>query len=84
MTKYKIEPIAIYETTRIPSNCNAITFINPSGTTTVTINGVIPLLPSSSLSIEGNANEIDITEYDVNFGTATSGVIYILKKIFQP
>jgi hypothetical protein len=65
--------------TFIPGS-NAITFIN-NGATTVTVNN-IPLAVGASLSIEGNENEIDTTQYNLNFGTSTTGNVLVIQKMF--
>jgi len=78
---YRIETFTYNETIRIPANCNAITFINPSALITFKVNN-IPVLPNATLSIEGNENETDITDYQIDFGTATTGTCYVIKKVF--
>ena len=41
----------------------------------------MPLLAGQSLSINGNENEMDATEYNIDFGTSTTGSIWVIKKI---
>ena len=77
-TKYKIEVMQYNTTRKIAAACNAITFYN-SGTITVLVQ-TIPLVSGATLSIQGNANEIDLTEYQIDFGTATNGVLTVIRK----
>jgi hypothetical protein len=42
----------------------------------------ITLAIGASLSIEGNENEIDVTQYTLNFGTATNGNVLVIQKMF--
>ncbi len=81
MTKYKIEAQSYTSTIKIHSNCNAITFYN-TGLIVAKINN-IPLPVGESLSIEGNANEMDVTIYDIDLGTATTGTVFVIKKVNQ-
>jgi len=77
-TKYKIEVMQYNTTRKVASACNAITFYN-AGTVTVKVQ-TIPLVAGATLSIQGNAGEIDITEYNLDFGTATNGVLTVIRK----
>lgn len=78
MTRYKIEVMQYNTTRKIASNCNAITFIN-GGAVTCLIQ-TIPIVAGASLAIEGNAGEMDVTEYNLDFGAATNGVITVIRK----
>jgi len=78
--KYHSEFFQYTETIRIPSNCNVITFVN-NGTTDATIN-TFPLPAGTTFSIAGNQNEIDVTEYDISFGSAI-GSVWVIKKFNQ-
>ena len=64
---------------RIISNCNAINFVN-TGTITVYINN-FPVTAGNSLSYGGNQNEIDVTEYIIDFQGSLVGEIWVQKKI---
>ena len=81
MQKYKIETNQYSENILIPSNCNSITFLNV-GANVVLINN-INLSAGSSLAIQGNQLELDVTEYRIDFGTAaTSGnLVQVIQKI---
>lgn len=82
LTKYKIELNQYSENIMITSKCNAITFLNV-GTTNVLINN-ITIVPNANLSIQGNANEIDATEYRLDFGTntaASGNLVQVIKKL---
>ncbi len=77
--KYRTD-VAQYSTnTKIMSNCNSITFINV-GLSSVLINN-ISLIVGASLALSGNEYEEDVTEYRIDFGTATNGIIQVIKKI---
>jgi len=80
--KYNIAIRVIQQGGVIPSNCNAITFINTSLIDTVKIN-TFPIQPGQSLTIEGNENELDITNYICELGTGDPGTFYVLTKIFN-
>lgn len=75
--KYKSEFFQYTETIRIPSLCNVITFVNNGGVD-ATINN-FPLPAGTTFSIAGNQDEMDITEYDINFGTSI-GSVWVIKK----
>lgn len=77
---YRTEFTQYSQNTSIIGNCNAITFIN-TGTINVQVNQFV-LVPDAQLTIGGNENEIDVTNYQINFQGATNGVISVIKKIF--
>lgn len=82
LTKYKIETNQYSENILISSKCNAITFLNV-GTTNVLVNN-ITIIPNANLSIQGNANEIDVTEYRLDFGINTGpdgNLVQVIKKL---
>ena len=77
--KYRTE-IAYYTTNqRIIGNCNVITFVN-AGSVLFYINN-FPVASGSSFSIAGNSDEIDISEYLIDFQGATNGTCYVIKKV---
>lgn len=78
--KYRVEILQYTVNQRIKGNCNAISFINISAATDVYVNNHL-LIPNDSLSINGNIYEIDVTEYFIDFKTATNGIIEVIKKI---
>jgi len=61
----------------IESDCNSIAFKN-DGTANAVING-ITITTGNSVSIDGNANEIDRTIYNLSFGTGTAQLTVIRK-----
>ena len=79
--KYKIELAQYQQNYNLISNCNNITFIN-TGAISVQINQFI-LVAGASLSIGGNANEIDTTVYNISFSGATNGNLIVIRKIFS-
>lgn len=80
MNKYKIDFSQIQQNTMIRSNCNGITFIN-NGIIDCSINQ-FPLPAGAVLEIAGDINEMDVTDYNINFVGVTNGNVAILKKIF--
>jgi len=78
MTRYKIEVMQYNKTGKIAAACNAITFYN-NGTIGVKVQ-TIELVAGATLSIQGNVGEIDMTEYNLDFGTATNGVLTVIRK----
>lgn len=77
---YRTEFTQYTQNTVITGNCNSITFIN-TGTINVQVNQFV-LTPDAQLTIGGNENEIDVTNYQINFQGVTNGVISVIKKIF--
>jgi len=80
--KYYIETKIIYQSQKIQSDCNDITFIN-QGTTNVNVADVL-LLPNQSLRISGNRGELDSTQYTIVFATpiSTGNYLTILRKLY--
>ena len=78
--QYRIEISQYQQNYNVISQSNNITFIN-TGSINVQINQFI-LVPNASLSIGGNADEIDTTIYNVSFQGATNGNLIVIKKIF--
>jgi hypothetical protein len=80
MKKYTIVIQQYQQSTSFVPGSNAITFINNGGSIVLLNN--ITLAIGASLSIEGNENEIDVTQYTLNFGTATNGNVLVIQKMF--
>lgn len=80
MSKFKIEIQQYYQNVRTQSNCNAITIVNQSTSVPFYINNIL-IAPQQFLQIEGNENEIDTTEYYIDFKGA-QGECLIIKKMF--
>ena len=80
--KYYIETRIVYQSQKVYSDCNDITFIN-QGTTNVNVADVL-LLPNQSLRISGNRGEIDTTQYIITFTTSinTGNFLTILRKLY--
>ena len=68
--KFYIETKFYYNSQKVSSDCNDITFWN-QGTTNVEIDGNL-IYPNQSLRIAGNIGEIDTTQYNVVFSTYNS------------
>jgi len=79
--KFLIDVYTAYQNYRFTSKANAVTFIN-IGAINVTLNNTLVLTPGQSLAIEGNINELDLTEYFINFGTSLVGALLIIRKVY--
>jgi hypothetical protein len=64
------------QTPWVPSNCNAITFRN-IGQDTVYINQIVPLTTDDFISIPGDIDEMDQTQYTYRFEN-TPGMTQLL------
>jgi hypothetical protein len=82
MQEYNISFASINLAQYVTSNCNEITFIN-LGTNNVTINNTLTLQPTQSLSISGNACEVDVTNYNVNFNNSVGSNLIVIRKFFK-
>jgi hypothetical protein len=80
MKKYTIVIQQYQQSTSFAPGSNAITFVNNGGSIVLLNN--IPLAIGASLSIEGNENEIDVTQYTLDFGTSTTGNVLVIQKMF--
>lgn len=80
LQRFRIETFQVFTNYRFVSNANAVTFIN-NGTVTFNVLN-FPIAPGQSLSIEANRDEIDATEYYINFGTTLNGSCQIIRKIY--
>ena len=81
MQKYKTEFLQYTSDFTIQSNCNSIAFIN-LGSIPVTIDKLI-LAPGASLSIDGNENEQNTTDYRITFGGLSNGVLTVIRKYYN-
>lgn len=80
MKKFRIEIQQYFTNIRTQSNCNAITIVNQSTTVPFYVNNVL-IAPGNIFQVEGNDNEIDTTEYYIDFKTL-QGECLIIKKMF--
>lgn len=73
-----------YNSQQISSLCNDITFLN-LGLNPVVISGVVTLQQNQSLKISGNINEIDTTQYDIQFSAYASpdNNLVVIRKLYQ-
>lgn len=80
--KFYIETKFYYQSQKVSSDCNDITFWN-QGTTNVEIDGNL-LFPNQSLRIQGNIGELDTTQYNVVFSTfsSTGNKLAVLRKLY--
>jgi len=70
------------DATNIESNCNDIAFKN-GGAATITINGY-PLAAGQSLELAGQANEINISKFQLSFAsTAATEVLFVVRKLYR-
>jgi len=83
MISYHTQIEQYSQNTNIQSGFNSAVFIN-SGLCNLTLNGAT-LTPGQSLTVEGNAGEIDVTnQYNVVFIlTGNSPQITVVKKIYN-
>ena len=78
MRRYRIEVQQYFDNIKISSNCAGITFVNNGSL--MYINN-FPVAAGASLSFEANENELDSTEYNINFA-GTIGDLWVFKKLF--
>lgn len=62
----------------IESQCNDMTFYNNTDGT-ILINN-LPLLSGEQLILTGNENELNVSKFQLNNSTATTGVLYVIRK----
>lgn len=84
LQQFYVEFKNYYNSQQISSNCNDITFLN-LGTNPVVIGGVVTLVQNQSLQISGNINEIDTTEYQIQFSAYASpnNNLVVIRKIYR-
>lgn len=82
--KYYIEFKNFYVSQKVSSDCNDITFTN-IGSNPVTLAGAITLQQNQSLQISGNINELDTTEYDIQFSAYNSpnNNLLVIRKLYK-
>lgn len=61
----------------VDTNCNDILFFNDTNAT-VFLEG-FPIPTGQTLSISGNADEINVSKYQLSFGIAV-GTVYVIRK----
>ncbi|MGR3221384.1 MAG: hypothetical protein ACUZ8H_16430 [Candidatus Anammoxibacter sp.] len=64
----------------VPSQCNAILFLN-KGTNTAFVNNM-PIETDNSLSMAGLYGEKDISRYDIRFATGGTSELYVIRKFY--
>lgn len=84
LQQFYVEFKNYYNSQQISSNCNDITFLN-LGTNPVVIGGVVTLVQNQSLQISGNINEIDTTEYQIQFSAYASpnNNLVVIRKLYR-
>ena len=82
--QYYTEFKNFYYSQKVTSECNDITFINV-GSNPVTIEGAIVLQQNQTLVISGNANELNVTQYDVSFSVYEdpNNNLVVIRKLFR-
>lgn len=82
--KFYIEFKNFYVSQKVSSDCNDITFTN-IGSNPVTLAGAITLQQNQSLQISGNINELDTTEYDIQFSAYNSpnNNLLVIRKLYK-
>lgn len=81
MAKYITEFQQYNTNFKIVGNCNAITFVNNGGSI-VYVNNYPLAASGGTVTIAGNAGEVDVTPYNVTIG-ASSGNVWVIRKIDQ-
>ncbi len=81
--QYKNDFLNYYTDTAVKSECADITFIN-QGSTNVTINSALLLRPGNSITLSANAQEIDLTIYNIQFTSVPglSNQLIVIRKIY--
>lgn len=71
------------QTNAIPSECNAITFRN-LGSDTVYINNIVPLIQDDFISLPGDIDELDVSQYFYKFAGAAgkTQLLLVVRKTF--
>lgn len=82
--KFYIEFKNFYVSQKVSSDCNDITFTN-IGSNPVTLAGAITLQQNQSLQISGNINELDTTEYDIQFSAynSSNNNLLVIRKLYK-
>jgi len=80
--KFYIETKFYYNSQKVSSDCNDITFWN-QGTTNVEIDGNL-IYPNQSLRIAGNIGELDTTQYNVVFSSYNdpNNKLAVIRKLY--
>jgi len=81
MSNFVIEVQQYFQSTRTPSNCNAITIVNQSATVPFYVNNVL-VLPGNIFQVEGNEGETDVTEYFIDM-KGLNGECMLIKKVIK-
>lgn len=80
LTGIQIEPIVT--TKLVPSDCNAMIFIN-QGSSVVVLDSLLSIAPGQHFSVPGEVFEILKKQWQVSFsGTGTNNLV-IIRKIYQ-
>ena len=77
--KYRTEVIQYATNNNLYANCNGISFVN-TGTVDVLVNKYT-ITPGTSLTINGNAGEMDVTQYIINFPNG-NGNLTVIRKFY--
>jgi hypothetical protein len=77
--KYRTEVIQYATNNNLYSNCNGISFVN-TGTVDVLVNKYT-ITPGTSLTINGNAGEMDVTQYIMYFPNG-NGNLTVIRKFY--
>lgn len=82
--KFYVEFKNYYNSQKVSSDCNDITFLN-LGLNPVVICGSVTLQQNQSLQISGNRGEIDYTEYDIVFSAYASpnNNLVVIRKLYK-
>ena len=81
LQKYTVQLNAYETNQQLKSMCNSIQFYN-AGTSSVTINNQLTLIGGQSFTIEGNENEICITDFILTFDNTAINNCLVTKKTY--
>jgi hypothetical protein len=79
--RYGVQINAYEQNQQIKSNCNSIQFYN-QGTSNVTINNQLTLIGGQSFTIEGNENEMCVTDFNLTFDNTAVNNCLVTKKTY--
>jgi len=80
MKRFTTQVEQFFQSTRTPSNCNAIFIKNTSATVPLYVNNVL-VPPGNIFTVSGNEGEIDVTEYFIDM-KGVPGEVLVIKKMY--
>lgn len=71
-------PAVTEDRKNIETQCNDITFINNTDGTILLNN--LPLATGEQLILTGNEGELNVSKFQLSNSTATTGILYVIRK----